>query len=201
MLRASSLRRWLAAALTAPLGSSQYNRLKIPTSEHAGAGTLKYKDLALTAGFGSYHFSKPTMEAMEVLLARAQRGRQVNSIFGEGVNPKLRKVRTALATLGLPSDHLLQHGSKRIVYAVPLASNFRDVLIGRAQRPRYHLAHNGRGTRDVVDFWYRRWLGRRIERPDVLQRVAAHSTAYLVDHGGRVDLPPLDDEEKCLRFD
>lgn len=177
------------------VASSQYNRLKVRPGQHGGEGTLEYQDLAHTAGFGSYHFSKPTMDAMEVLLARAERGREVNSIFGEGVNPKLRKVRSALAAVGLPSDHLLQHGSKRIVYAVPLASNFREVLIGRARKPDYILPSDGKGTRDIIDFWYHRWLGKRIERPDVLERVAQHSTVYPVEHGARVQLSKLEDEE------
>jgi len=36
---------------------------------------------------------------------------EVNSGFGEGVNPRLRKIRGALAELGLPQDELLEHGT------------------------------------------------------------------------------------------
>lgn len=183
------------------IASSQYNRLKIRPDQHGGEETLEYLNLAHTAGFGSYHFSKPTMDAMEILLARTEGGREVNSIFGEGVNPKFRKVRTALTAVGLPSDHLLKHGSKRIVYAVPLASNFREILIGRARKPDYILPADGTGTQDVIEFWYQRWLGKRIERPDVLERVAEHSTAYPVDHGARVELPPLEEESRAPLFD
>ena len=128
------------------VASSQYNRLKVHPDRHSGEGTLEYQDLAHTAGFGSYHFSKPTMTAMEILLAQAERGREVNSIFGEGVNPKFRKVRAALEKLGLPSDTLLQHGSRRIVYGVPLASNFRDILVRRARRPNYILPSSRGGN-------------------------------------------------------
>ena len=45
-------------------------------------------------------------------------GQRVNSIFGEGVNPKLRKVRDGIDLLGWPSEVLLQHGRHRIVYGV-----------------------------------------------------------------------------------
>lgn len=176
------------------VASAQYNRLKVSPQHHGGEGTLEYKDLEHTAGWGSYHFSKTTMGAMEVLLAREDRGREVNSIFGEGVSPKLRKVRGALEAVGLPSDHLLKHGSKRIVYAVPLASNFRELLIGRARRPRYIVPQSDEGTFNLVEFWYERWLAKRIERDDVLESVAAHSSVYPVEHGARIELPSLNGE-------
>ena len=90
--------------------------------------------LGRTAGYGSYHFSQNTMESLEPLLGQLQGGRRVNSIFGEGVNPKLRKVRGALDEVGLPSDALLQHGSPRLVYGIALARNFREILLGLERR-------------------------------------------------------------------
>ena len=171
------------------VASSQYNRLKVRPERHGGEGILEYRDLAHTAGFGSYHFSKATMDAMEILLAQAEGGREVNSIFGEGVNPKLRKVRAALEKLGLPSDTLLQHGSRRIVYGVSLASNFRDILVRRARRPKYVLPTSRQGTRELIEFWYDRWLSMRIERDEILDRVASHGTDYPINHGARVRLP------------
>jgi hypothetical protein len=170
------------------VASSQYNRLKVPSEYHGGNGTLEFIDLEHTAGFGSYHFSRTTIEAMEVLLARSARGREVNSIFGEGVNPKLRKMRSALNIVGLPTDHLLKHGAPRIVYGIPLATNFRDVLIGRAKRPHYITAAGADGTNRIVSFWLDRWLSGRIEREGVLEAVAQHSTAYPIEHGARVNL-------------
>jgi hypothetical protein len=182
------------------VASSQYNRLKVPAQYHGGGGTLEFIDLEHTAGFGSYHFSKATVDAMEVLLARAARGREVNSIFGEGVNPKLRKMRSALNIVGLPTDHLLKHGSPRIVYGVPLASNFREILIGRERRPRYISADGSDGTDGIIRFWFERWLSRRIERDGVLDAVAQHSTSYPVEHGARVDLPGSQPEEPASFF-
>jgi hypothetical protein len=117
--------------------SSQYNRLRMPATAIAASGAVEFERLGRTAGFGSYHFSRETMRALEELGAQRRRGREVNSIFGEGVNPKLRKVRGALDSVGLPSEQLLQHGSPRLIYAVPLAANFRDILVGRAKRPKY----------------------------------------------------------------
>jgi hypothetical protein len=57
----------------------------------------------------------------DAILGRSRNGRKVNSIFGEGVNPLIRKIREVLELLELPSDLLLRHGNKRIVYGIPLA--------------------------------------------------------------------------------
>ena len=150
---------------------------------------LEYILLGKTVGFGSYHFSRDTMATLELVLARQGQGRPVNSIFGEGVNPKLRKVRTALDVLGLPSDTLLRHGSPRLVYAVPIAQNFRDVLLGFVRRPHLIVPATPATTSAMVDYWRTRWLAKRIERAEVLDDVRRNSLAYPVTHGARVLLP------------
>lgn len=168
---------------------SQYNRLRMPISDSA---VLSFKLLGQTVGYGSYHFSQATIAALEPLLSRLQGGRPVNSIFGEGVNPKLRKIRAALDVAGLPSNVLLQHGSPRIVYGVALAENFRDVLLGVAARAEY-LLHDGDDARGaLVNHWRERWLAGRIQNTEVLERVGGHSLTVPVRHGARV--PRASDE-------
>ena len=173
------------------VASSQYNRLRIPGSEIGARGDLQFVRLGITAGFGSYHFSSETLRELESVAAGARRGREVNSIFGEGVNPKLRKVRGALDSVGLPSEALLQHGSPRLIYGVPLASNFREVLLGRAKRPRYLLqqARAGAAADAITAFWRQRWFEPRVQRQEVLDSVAEHSLSFPVTHGARVRLP------------
>lgn len=181
-------------------GSSQYNRVRMPAAAVGGPGTAQvaYHELGRTAGYGSYHFSRDTMAALEIVLRQLQRGRQVNSIFGEGVNPRLRKVRGALDAVSLPSDLLLQHGSPRLVYAVPLATNFRDVLVGRAKRATYVVPDRPDASDSIAEYWRTRWLARRAVRPEVLERVAAHTRTYPVRHGARVVLPQRDSLEGPL---
>lgn len=180
------------------VASSQYNRVRVPAENVGGRPGLQveYIHLDKTSGYGLYHISKETVAAMEVLLARAQAGREVNSIFGEGVNPKMRKVRAALEAVGLPSDLLLQHRSPRIVYAVPLATNFRDVLLDRAQEPDYIIPQTATGTTAISEHWRRRWLNGRIENDIVLKKVEEHTLVYPIRHGARV--PPLQDSESEL---
>lgn len=167
--------------------SSQYNRIRMPVGE-TGA-EIKYHRIKRTAGYGSYQYSQRTLEGMDILLARAARGREVNSIFGEGVSPKLRKIRAALSTIGLDYDGLLQHGSPRLIYAVPLADNFRDVLVGRTKRPSYVLPREGANASDVIQWWRSRWLDNRVKQEEVLREISGHSIEYPVTHGARVKTP------------
>ena len=120
----------------------------------------------------------------------------MNSIFGEGVSPRFRKVREGLDLIGLPADRLLQHGSPRLVYAIPLATNFRDVLLGITRRATYILpqARPRETTEQIVGFWFRRWLSARVEREDVMKEVERHSLIHPIEHGARVRLPSQGDE-------
>src|SRR5207247_2192835 len=121
---------------------------------------------------------------------------QVNSVFGEGVNPRLRKIRHALGQLGLPEDELLEHGTPRLVYGVPLACNMREYLLGLAKRPKYLLPRNNPAvvTQQIVDWWIERWLLRRLNRDDALDRVAGHTLIHPIRHGARVPLLRTDIE-------
>lgn len=176
------------------VGSSQYNRLRIPLGEAGGRPGAKYEylELGVSRGYGSYHFSQATIDYLETMLSRAGAGRKVNSIFGEGVNPLMRKLREGLDEVGLPPDELLRHGNSRVVYGIQLADNFRDVLLGLAPKPRYFLPLRRvtDSTQKLAEFWRKRWLSGRISRPGILEDVVRHTLAYPVTHGARVVLPP-----------
>lgn len=182
------------------VASSQYNRLVVPAAALEGAlADVRFYELGKTSGFGSYHFSKATTDEMNELAQQRRGGRRVNNIFGEGVNPKLRRVREALATVGLPSDRLLRHGSPRLVYGVPLATNFREVLTGVSHKPQYLLRFmtDRDGTNAIAQYWRKRWLAGRIERADVIDAVRGHSVLRPVRHGARV---PIDETAELPLF-
>jgi hypothetical protein len=180
------------------VSSSQYNRIRIPLEQISSSnrGNISYELLGRSLGFGSYHLSAVTLAEMEVLLARSDKGRRVNSIFGEGVNPRLRKLRDGLTLAGFPSEVLLVHGNQRIIYGMPLAHNFRDLLVGRSKRPDYLLPRKKpkEVTQAIAKFWRTRWLAKRIQRMDVLEDVARHSLKHPIQHGGRVLLPPIEED-------
>lgn len=175
------------------VGASQYNRLRVPSEEVGGksGATIRYELLGKSTGFGSFHFSKETVQEISYFLAQRHESRRVNSIFGEGVNPRLRKIRNGLDEAGLPSDEMLRHGSPRLIYGVPLASNLRDVLIGKAKRPNYILpmSEPQKRTEMIADFWRRRWLSMRIENAAPVAEVARHTLVHPINHGARVVLP------------
>jgi hypothetical protein len=184
------------------VGSSQYNRVRIPAVEIGGKSEdeVVYRELGLSEGFGSYHLSRDTIGLMDNLLSRNGNGRQVNFIFGEGVNPRMRHIRQALSIINLPSDIILKHGNKRVVYGVELAKNYREVLLGLQEKPSYILPQSKPRTRTdrLSSYWRKRWLSKRINNEEVLGKVAQHTVSYPVTHGARVRLPMSEDSDDFL---
>lgn len=177
-------------------GSSQYNRVRIPCDRIGGAAGehVEYLALGTSRGYGTYHLSSISTEIAEKLVERRKSGRQVNSIFGEGANPRMRKMREAFDRVGLPSNEVLCHGNPRVVYGVALARNFRETLLGLDKTPSYYLplSNDREQTREISDYWRERWLVGRIGRPGILEEVTKHTLAYPVNHGARVVLPADD---------
>jgi len=161
---------------------------------------VRYDFLGRTLGLGTSQFSKKTVEALTRLLQHSARGQQVNSVFGEGVNPRLRKLRDGLAELGLDADELLRHGRPRIVYGAALAHNMRTYLMGRETRPKYILAAKDakRVTECMCRWWVERWVVGRLRRDDVFERMAQHTLVHPIRHGARVVLPRVDPEQPVL---
>ncbi len=178
---------------------NQYTRIRIPATELGGesGNEICFRKLGLTRGQGSFHFSAVTIDLMEILLGQLADSRRVNSIFGEGVSPRLRKIRQGLDECGFPSDEVLTHGSPRIVYGIALAANQRDYLLERAKQPEYLLPQHApqQVTAQIGDYWCCRWLVRRALRSDVVDRVESHNLVSPIQHGARVPLPRILEEE------
>jgi len=176
---------------------NQYSRIKLASGMIGGAadGAIEYKSVGVSDGYGTFHFSKDTLRMMSSLLGRANESRKVNSIFGEGVNPLMRKIRDGLGLLGLPPDDLLKHGSKRIVYGVALASNFREFLLGMTDTPKYLITPTRvrQKTELITDYWRQRWLLNRLNKPDLLDDVARHTCVYPISHGAQVEVPEVEE--------
>lgn len=174
------------------VGSSQYNRIRVPAELVGGeeGESVGFLELGKSEGFGSFHFSKETIKVAQALLGRLEGGRKVNSIFGEGVNPLMRKLREALSAVNLPSELILKHGNRRIIYAVPLARNFKSVLMGIDQRASYIIPASAgeNSTSLLAEYWRQRWLDRRIENDSVLADVATNRLSYPIVHGARIVL-------------
>jgi hypothetical protein len=181
------------------IGSSQYNRIKIPVEEIGGQKGLKieYKELGFSEGYGSFHFSNNTITLADAVAGRESGRTRVNSIFGEGANPLIRKLKDAMEYLKLESNPILNHRNKRVVYGIALAENFGDVLIGLTKRPKYWIPQTKPKLRSelIGKYWIKRWLVNRIMNNDVMEKVGTHILSYPITHGARV---PLIEEERQL---
>lgn len=170
--------------------SSQYNRLKIPSELLGGeqGEFIQYQKIGHTKTFGTSHFSERTVSALVKLSRQSAGGLRVNSIFGEGVSPKFRKIRSGLDTLGVPSDVLMHHERKRIVYMVPVARNYAEYLMGFDDQPEYLIPQNDPGvaSKKIVEWWAQRWGLQRAVQDKFLDEIASHQITFPVAHGARV---------------
>ena len=185
---------------------SQYNRIKVPCHLVGGkeGDHLVCQKLGTTSGYGTYHLSTTVTKAIhdyekfrrhqieETRKSGEDRevGAVVNYIFGEGISPRLRRLRTVLDKLGF-NEHFFKHGSSRVVYGLALASNLEQVLLGQQKRPKYFLPMSKPElrTRQLAEFWRQRWLSVRIQSEQILDRLDEHQLSYPVKHGAQVVLP------------
>lgn len=184
------------------IGSSQYNRLRMPAERIGGkqGEQLAFIELGKSNAYGTSQFSSDTVRALVSLVQQSSNGQRVNSIFGEGVSPKLRKIRDGLNMLNLPADVLLQHGRQRIVYGVPVVRNIREFLLGMDDEPDYFVAMNEpeRSTNEIGKWWTERWLSKRIDSDEVVAQLELHTLVRPIRHGARVVLPYIDDGQASL---
>ena len=120
--------------------ASQYNRIRVPVERLGGrlGEEITFRELGRSEGLSVLHSSaQPPWTRWSSSCTTANGGQRVNSIFGEGVSPKLRKVRQGLDALRFPTEHLLRHGRRRIVYGVTLVRNTREFLLGLEDTPDY----------------------------------------------------------------
>ncbi len=173
-------------------GSSQYNRIRVPAWRLGGNEDqeIRYIELGQSESFGTSQFSSATVAALVDIVQQSKRGQRVNSIFGEGVSPKLRKVREGLELLNFPAGRLLRHGRARVVYGVPLARNTREYLLGLSRVADYPFSVWGtEASAEIAEWWRERWLSRRLAIDRVLAQVSGHTLVRPIRHGARVTLP------------
>ena len=203
VIRASNLVLFGTTSLYG-VGSSQYNRVKIPCDRIGGQKeeSIRFEQLGYSESFGTSQYADETVHALVELVQQSENGQRVNSIFGEGVSPKLRKVRGGLDLLNFPTDLLLRHHRRRIVYAVSLVRNLREYLLGIDREPDYLLQmRNGPTvTSQIAAWWRERWLRNRINSDAVLEEVGRHTAVRPLRHGARVVFK-TDDAEQSMSMD
>ena len=157
------------------IGSSQYNRIKVPVADDF---ELVFKKVGVTEGFGTVYFSKNTTDLLSRILEIMDGGKKINHIFGEGTSPRFRLISRGVASLGLKADSFLQHYSPRIVYCMELAKNSKEFLNGYTSDLQYAFDLENpdsimQTTKKMSDYWYDRWLMSRISTVDIETRLKA----------------------------
>lgn len=160
------------------IGSSQYNRIKVPMAEDFD---LVYKKMGITEGYGTVYFSKATTSVLMRVLELQDGGRRINNIFGEGTSPRFRLISRGMSSLGIKADAFLQHYSPRIVYSIELARNTNEFLRGETDVLDYPFDLQNpdsvaTATQGLIDFWYKRWLTKRLQTVDIISRLKAFTT-------------------------
>lgn len=157
---------WLGTTSLFSHGSSQYERLRLPAGVVApDQPEIRYTYLGETSGYGTIQFADETVRALESVQKRKRGYREVNSVFGEGASPRMRKLRTGLDAIGFSADRIMQHHQERRVYGVPLCPGAGAYLCGLApELPEYVTAPGSYSdaTERIADFWRRRWLSSRL---------------------------------------
>jgi hypothetical protein len=138
---------------TSALGrSSVYNRLRLP-------GNVNFIKIGTTDGWGHFTVTDELFQQVRAVLKTNRDPYFNNYEFGQGPSWRLRALRKACIILGI-DENLLRHGIKREVYAIPLATNWRDILLGRETVPEYQ----SRNVSEIAIAALRRWVIPRSER-------------------------------------
>lgn len=172
VIRDSSL-VYLGTTSLYAVGSSQYNRIKVPIENEF---TLEYRKMGITEGYGTVYFSKETTNLFSQILEIQDGGKRIGHVFGEGTSPRFRMISRGLSSLGIRAEAFLKHYSPRIVYSINLAKNTDNFLMGLENTADYSFDINdnvdvNNKTQDLIDFWYNRWLCMRLESVDIVSRL------------------------------
>ena len=154
--------RLVLLTTTSAMGrSSLYNRLTIPNGP-------QFIRIGETRGFGHFHLSGEIFDQMRRYLEAIGHPYATGNRFGMGPNWKIRVVRVALEKIGLDADDILNHGIAREVYAIPLARNWQEILLGRQRNVRSSILP----ASEIMEFCLKRWIVPRASRDKRYKRFA-----------------------------
>ena len=143
---------------TSALGKSAvYDRISY-------GGTPVYISVGFTNGWGEFHFSNGTYSAITAYARRYCTPSQRSARWGVGFRNRRELVEKCLRKLDIPKDWM-NHGIKREVFVVPLASNSVSFLKGEAER----LHWFSRPSAELSEFFKNRWLIPRSQRDSSFQ--------------------------------
>lgn len=155
--------RLTLVTVTSALGrSSIYNRLRLMKSApgQSGQPAVELLKLGTTTGYGHFQITDELFAQLRTVLQEDGHTYADGHQFGDGPNWRIRVARQALQALGLEPDDVLKHGIRREVYAMPIATNSRAFLAGRAGTPEFDYM----SVDEISALVRTRWLVPRSER-------------------------------------
>jgi hypothetical protein len=138
---------------TSALGrSSVYNRLRL-------AGLVDFQRIGVTDGWGHFLVSDELFKQLRLILKAHGDAYYDNYKYGEGPSWRLRALRKACELLNIDGD-LLRHGIQREAYGIPLATNWREILLGGEHQPHGF----DQGFAEIGSAALQRWVVPRAEK-------------------------------------
>jgi hypothetical protein len=157
--------RLALVTVTSALGrSSIYNRLHLREQpfDVTSSTLVRLERIGQTDGYGHFHLPDQLFERLRKLIGQQDHTYFKGYEFGDGPNWRMRVARVGLKMLDLDPE-LVRHGIKREVYAMPLTTNFREVLKGKARR----FTTKRPSVREIASAALERWMLPRAQaRPE-----------------------------------
>ena len=152
-------------------GSSQYNRLYFQNSK------VKYKwqEIGMSEGSSNVYISSKLSSLLSSYLKKHKGFTRSNAIFGEGSGAAFRKINEAMKMMGIDSSVILNHKSKRIIYAAMMNNNL-DFASNSDYKIEYDCSFE-----EVVDFWYERYLMMRLDNSEVLKNISLFKSKSILE--------------------
>ena len=163
------------------VASSQYNRIKFLKNNYSNLEqdiiwqeVFKDENSLKTKGLGVYHISDQTIDLIKLMSFKKTGRNEVNSKFGEGTSPKLRKISFGLNFLfdfinnNSSIEDILAHSIQRKNYICFLIKDPIKILL---KRKKNFTGIKLSSVASISEAWMKRWLMPRIKRKDTLEKL------------------------------
>ena len=173
------------------VASSQYNKIKFLKKDYPELETdviwseaKKNKKSQKTKGQGVYHFSNETSKLLGILTLKKLKYVEVNHKFGEGTSPKLRKARVGIDCLldysksNIQLDTFFAHSMQRKNYIFFHEKNILKKIIDQKKNFSNIISSK---AENITSAWLKRWLIKRINRKETLEKLANLGPKYIHD--------------------
>ena len=130
-------------------------------------GRALYRFLGYSRGYSHFQISPMLYEDVKKFVQR--RRPETIGKFRTWSNSKIRVLRMAARELNISEELLVFTGHQRAVFVAPLAENWRELLSSKevdSNAIRYPAG-------DIVEYWNRNWLDRRLKDRAVARNVKA----------------------------